>query len=195
MDRLQAVMEGLLFLSGDEGITVEQFAACMEEETDGKTIEALLEQITQRYQEESYGIELVHFGGRYKFVSKESVYPYAQRLFADVKPVSLSPAAMETLAIIAYKQPITRAEVEEIRGVGCDMMLKKLTARGLIEEAGRMDIVGKPILYRVTETFMDSFQLESLQELPELPKTQMNLEEGLFAEESGEVSENEPVAA
>ena len=68
----------------------------------------------------SHGIELVHFGGHYKFVSKESVYPYAQRLFASVKPVSLSNAAMETLAIIAYKQPITRTEIEEIRGVGCD---------------------------------------------------------------------------
>lgn len=99
---------------------------------------------------------------------------------------------METLAIIAYKQPITRAEIEEIRGVGCDMMLKKLTARGLIEEAGRMDIPGRPILYQVTDTFMDSFRLESLQELPQLPKMEMNLEEGLFEEQS-QTSQKETV--
>ncbi|MFR9117888.1 MAG: SMC-Scp complex subunit ScpB [Merdibacter sp.] len=137
----------------------------------------------------------MHFGGHYKFVSKESVYPYAQRLFASVKPVSLSNAAMETLAIIAYKQPITRTEIEEIRGVGCDLMLKKLIARGLVAEAGRMDIPGRPILYQVTDTFMDSFQLESLEELPQLPKVQMNLDEDLFVEEreqpADEMAENE----
>ena len=102
---------------------------------------------------------------------------------------------METLAIIAYKQPITRTEIEEIRGVGCDLMLKKLIARGLVAEAGRMDIPGRPILYQVTDTFMDSFQLESLEELPQLPKVQMNLDEDLFVEErdqpADEMAENE----
>ena len=178
MKQWQAVIEGLLFLSGDEGITLAQLQA-----------------LAERYAQEDHGIELVHFGGHYKFVSKESVYPYAQRLFASVKPVSLSNAAMETLAIIAYKQPITRTEIEEIRGVGCDLMLKKLIARGLVAEAGRMDIPGRPILYQVTDTFMDSFQLESLEELPQLPKVQMNLDEDLFVEEreqpADEMAENE----
>ena len=182
MNQWQAIIEGLLFLSGDEGITVAQLTKCLEEVLPVE-LEEILANIEARYAQEEYGIELVHFGGHYKFVTKESVYPYAQRLFASVKSSSLSPAAMETLAIIAYKQPITRTEIEEIRGVGCDMMLKKLMARGLIEEGGRMEIPGRPILYRVTDTFMDSFQLESLQELPQLPKVQMNLDEDLFMEE------------
>lgn len=185
---LQAVIEGLLFLSGDEGVTIAQLQGCIDE-TFPEEIEEQLDKIAQSCQEECRGFELVHFAGKYKFVSKEEVYPYAQRLFGSVRPATLSSAAMETLAIIAYKQPITRAEIEEIRGVGCDMMLKKLTARGLIEEAGRMDIAGRPILYRVTQEFMDSFALESLQELPELPKTRITLDEELFAQEPEENNE------
>ena len=191
---LQAVIEGLLFLSGDEGVTIAQLQGCIDE-TFPEEIEEQLDKIAQSCQEECRGFELVHFAGKYKFVSKEEVYPYAQRLFGSVRPATLSSAAMETLAIIAYKQPITRTEIEEIRGVGCDLMLKKLIARGLVAEAGRMDIPGRPILYQVTDTFMDSFQLESLEELPQLPKVQMNLDEDLFVEEreqpADEMAENE----
>ena len=85
-----------------------------------------------------------------------------------MKAPSLSPAALETLAIIAYKQPITRVEIEEIRGVNCEMMLKKLQLRNLIEAKDRKDVIGKPLLYTVTDEFLDTFQLESLKELPEL---------------------------
>jgi segregation and condensation protein B len=92
---------------------------------------------------------------------------------------------METLAIIAYKQPITRVEIEEIRGVNCEMMLKKLVARGLIEAKDRLDAIGKPLLYRVTDEFLDAFQLEDLKELPELPQTKNNTEE-LFDFDSNE---------
>ncbi len=82
------------------------------------------------------------------------------------------------MAIIAYKQPITRIEIEEIRGVNCEMMLKKLVARGLIEAKERLDAIGKPLLYRVTDEFLDAFQLEDLKkELPELPQTKNNNEE------------------
>ena len=191
MVQWQSIVEGLLFLSGDEGITIAQLSQCLQEVLPTE-LEEVLSQIQKRYASEEFGIELIHFGGHYKFVTKEKVYPYAQRLFASVKSSSLSPAAMETLAIIAYKQPITRAEIEEIRGVGCDMMLKKLIARGLIEEGGRMDIPGKPILYKVTDTFMDSFQLESLQELPQLPKVQMSLDDDLFLEPNDTDTTEEP---
>ena len=106
---LQAVIEGLLFLSGDEGVTIAQLQGCIDE-TFPEEIEEQLDKIAQSCQEECRGFELVHFAGKYKFVSKEEVYPYAQRLFGSVRPATLSSAAMETLAIIAYKQPITRAE-------------------------------------------------------------------------------------
>ena len=89
---------------------------------------------------------------------------------------------METLAIIAYKQPITRVEIEEIRGVSCDMMIRKLLARSLIKECGRTDAPGRPFLYEVTEEFMDAFKLKSLNELPDLPVIEQNMDEELFNE-------------
>ena len=106
----------------------------------------------------------------YKFITKKDIYPYAQALFGETKTNSLSQAALETLAIIAYNQPITRIEIEELRGVSADVMLRKLQARNLIKEAGRSDAVGRPILYEVTEEFMDSFKLYTLNELPDLPE-------------------------
>lgn len=176
-----SVIEGLLFLSGDEGLSLEQLCATLEEMSK-EEIEGTLELLAQLYQEESHGIELVYFGGVYKFVSKEKIHEYAQRLFSSVKMATLSQAALETLAIIAYKQPITRAEVEEIRGVGCDMMIRKLLARSLIKECGRSDAPGRPFLYEITPEFMDAFKLQSLNELPDLPEMKQEMEEELFEE-------------
>lgn len=162
-----AVLEGLLFITGDEGLTAEQASEALErseEET-----EELLLALQQKYAEDSHGIELARFGETYKFLSKAFVHQYAEKLFSLERTARLSPAALETLAVIAYKQPITRVEIEEIRGVSADVMLRKLQARGLIREAGRSEAPGRPILYAVTDEFMDSFQLMSLDELPELP--------------------------
>ena len=116
-----------------------------------------------------------------EFLTKEFVYPYGEKLFKEEKPMTLSQAAMETLAIVAYKQPVTRLEIEEIRGVSCEVMLKKLVAMDLIEAADRLDTVGKPLLYRVTDTFLDTFQLETLEELPALPDREIS--DNLFEEE------------
>lgn len=179
---LDAILEGLLFLCGDEGLSVDQLVATLELEA--KEIEDALYAFMKRYAEdEMRGIELVHFGGVYKFVSKEQVHAYAEVLFASTKMATLSQAALETLAITAYKQPITRTEIEEIRGVGCDMMIRKLLARSLIKECGRSDAPGRPFLYEVTSEFMDSFKLESLKELPDLPNVNAALGEELFEEE------------
>lgn len=175
---VRKILEGLLFLSGDEGLSGEQLseALLISEEA----LEKNIKQLMNEYLEEDRGIEIVHFGGRYKFVTKEIVYPYAERLFASTKIATLSSAALETLAIIAYKQPITRTEIEEIRGVGCDMMIRKLLARSLIKECGRTDAPGKPFLYEVTTEFMDSFKLHSLDELPELKEVQQETMKNLF---------------
>lgn len=182
MCKEKRILEGLLFLSGDEGLTVEQIMTCLEEGTNKKEITAILDDLMKDYLEDHHGIELVRFGGVYKFVSKEIIHPYAERLFSSTKMASLSNAAMETLAIIAYKQPITRVEIEEIRGVNCDMMVRKLLARNLIKECGRSDAPGRPFLYEVTEEFMDTFKLESLKELPELPDYKEGVDEELFEE-------------
>ena len=171
----KAILEGLLFIVGDEGITLEDAATILDVSIE-KT-EEVLDELQKEYLEDSHGIEVVCFGGRYKFLSKAFVHPYGQKLFKDTKPSTLSGSALETLAIIAYKQPVTRLEIEEIRGVGADVMLRKLMAKNLIRESGRSDAPGRPILYEVTEEFMDSFSLVSLDELPELPD---------FKEEDGE---------
>ena len=172
------IVEGLLFIVGDEGLTLPQCAAVLDiSESEARRV---LEDLQRMYAEDQRGIEVVDYGGVFKFVSKALIHPYAQMLFANAKNTALSQSALETLAIIAYKQPITRVEIEEIRGVGCDMMLRKLQARGLIREAGRSEAPGRPILFEVTEEFMDSFKLVSLNELPELPDYTESESEDLF---------------
>lgn len=176
---IEAVVEGLLYIVGEDGVKKEAIAAAIDRSLEDT--EVILGNIQRKYAEETFGIELVGYGNNYKFVSKKSVYPYAQVLFDNAKTNTLSQAALETLAIIAYKQPITRIEIEELRGVGADMMLRKLQARNLIREAGRSEAPGKPILYEVTEEFMDSFKLYTLNELPDLPEYNSSEEqENLF---------------
>ena len=167
-NNMAAVLEGLLFLCGDDGLTIEQAKDTLG--TDDEKTAELFDHLQKYYLDDNRGIEIVRFGKSYKFLSKAIVHDYAKRLFQINTHAKLSTAALETLAIIAYKQPITRVEIEEIRGVGADVMLRKLEARGLIKEDGRSDAVGRPILYSVTDEFMDAFQLISLDELPELPK-------------------------
>ena len=175
---IEAVVEGLLYVVGEDGVKVEQIALAINKSVeDTKTI---IENIQRKYASELYGIELVGYGSVYKFITKKDVYPYAQELFGVTKPSTLSQSALETLAIIAYKQPITRVEIEELRGVNAEMMLRKLQARNLIREVGRSDAPGRPILYEVTEEFMDSFKLYTLNELPDLPKYEKEEEKELF---------------
>ena len=162
----KAVLEGLLFIVGDEGITLEQAATALD--ITPELAAEYFDELMKEYTDEERGIEIASYGGVYRFLSKAFVHDYAKRLFQISKHAVLSQAALETLAIIAYKQPITRVEIEEIRGVGADMMLRKLLARDLIKESGRSEAAGRPILYEVTDEFMNSFKLLSLKELPEL---------------------------
>ncbi len=167
-DNPEAIVEGLLYIVGEDGVKIEQLAIAIDKSLEDTRI--ILENIQAKYASELFGIELVCYGSVYKFITKKDVYPYAQELFGASKQSTLSQAALETLAIIAYKQPITRVEIEELRGVSADVMLRKLQARNLIREAGRSEAVGRPILYEVTEEFMDSFKLYTLNELPDLPE-------------------------
>lgn len=178
MEELLPIAEGLLFLVGDEGITEELMAKSLE--ISEEAAQHLLDSLQKKYQDDSFGMEVVCYGGIWKFMSKAIVHPFAQKLFQSAKTSALSQSALETLAIVAYKQPITRVEIEEIRGVGCDMMLRKLQARNLITEVGRSEAPGRPILYGVTEEFMDSFKLLSLDELPDLPDFSEHQSDNLF---------------
>ena len=167
-EHMLAILEGLLFLCGDDGLSIEQAAASMD--ASEEYVAELFDDLQKYYLQESRGIEIARFGEKYRFLSKEFIHEAAKKLFQTSTEAKLSNAALETLAIIAYKQPITRVEIEEIRGVGADVMLRKLVARGLIQEDGRSEAAGRPILYSVTDEFLDSFKLLSLDELPELPQ-------------------------
>ena len=167
-ERMLAILEGLLFLCGDDGLSIEQAAASMD--ATEEYVAELFDDLQKYYLQESRGIEIARFGEKYRFLSTASIHEAAKKLFQTSTEAKLSNAALETLAIIAYKQPITRVEIEEIRGVGADVMLRKLVARGLIQEDGRSEAAGRPILYSVTDEFLDSFKLLSLDELPELPQ-------------------------
>lgn len=176
--RNRAVLEGLLFITGDEGLTVKAAANAMRCKED--EIEQLFDELQKLYLDDGHGFEIERFGETYRFLSKAVVHESAKRLFSLEKESKLSNAALETLAIIAYKQPITRVEIEEIRGVSADVMLRKLEARGLIQESGRSDAPGKPFLYTVTDEFMNSFHLTSLAELPDLPQFNQDENEDIF---------------
>lgn len=160
------IIEGLLFIVGEQGLSIEQMSQtllCSEEEV----IKAV-DQLAVFYKGYNRGIQCVNYGGQVKLLTAPFIHPYAQQMLSIQKTRQLSQSALETLAIIAYKQPITRVEIEEIRGVGCDIMLRKLQAMDLIREFGRSEAPGRPILYEVTQEFMDVFQLMSLDELPKL---------------------------
>ena len=174
---MQAIIEGLLYIAGEDGLKIEQIMMAIDSNYD--EVLGLLKVIRKKYSQMTSGIVLVTFASRYKFVTKDFIYPYAVKLLDTAKPQTLSQSALETLAIIAYKQPITRVEIEELRGVSSEMMLRKLLSRGLIKESGRSSAPGRPILYEVTDEFMDSFKLDDLKELPELPEYE-NEQEDLF---------------
>ena len=176
--KLKAILEGLLLLVGDDGLTVEQASKSMDIST--KKAEQLFDALQKDYVDDSRGFEIERYGSRYRFLSKAFVHEAAKKLFSIDKISKLSNAALETLAIIAYKQPITRVEIEEIRGVGADVMIRKLEARGLIKEEGRSDAPGRPFLYSVTDEFMDAFKLLSLDELPDLPEFNKDNNDDLF---------------
>ncbi|HPX33047.1 MAG TPA: SMC-Scp complex subunit ScpB [Erysipelotrichaceae bacterium] len=177
MNDLRPIIEGILFVSGDEGVSLSQLSEVLVINEDS-LVELMDSYMTDYNSDESKGLEMLCYGKRYKLVTKAIAHSYCQKLFEETSGKQFSQAALETLAIIAYKQPVTRVEIEEIRGVSCDMMIRKLLARNLIKEVGRLDTIGKPFLYEVTEDFMDTFSLTSLSELPELPEYQTVSEEG-----------------
>lgn len=165
-DEILSIIEGMLFLSGDEGLTIKQISSVLQINKKDATqyIDELIQIVNERTIK---GFELVNFGGVFKFATLSQHHEFYQRMIEQSEN-TLSNAALETLAIIAYNQPVTRVRIEEIRGVGCDAMIRKLVAKALIKEVGREETPGKPILYGVTDEFMDAFSLTSLDELPEL---------------------------
>lgn len=167
------ILESLLFAAGDEGLTLKQIAKVME--LPEFEVEEILQTMKEEYtNNKKRGISLIQIAGTYQLATKKEHAIYLKRLVEVPSPSTLSQAALETLTIIAYKQPITRAEIEEIRGVKTERPIQTLVAKGLIQEVGRAEGTGRAILYGTTKEFLDYFGLKDLQELPPLPETEEN---------------------
>lgn len=171
-------LEGILFAFGDEGLERDQLKIALG--LGDEAFDQLIQDFKEKLNLEDRGLNLVDYGGFYKFVTKNQLHDLIAEMLEFNKTKKLSQAALETLAIIAYKQPITRIEIEDIRGVNSDMMCRRLEAMDLIHEVGRAESAGRPILYEVTPEFMDVFKLTTLSELPEIKLEMMDDNNELF---------------
>ncbi|CAG7641681.1 SMC-Scp complex subunit ScpB [Paenibacillus allorhizosphaerae] len=175
--QMKSVIEGLLFVAGDEGLNAKQLAEVLEQ--DPKFTAELVLDLQSDLKRQKRGLQIVELAGTFQLATIPEHAPYFEKLAHSPSRASLSQAALETLAIVAYRQPITRVDIEEIRGVKSDRALQTLVAKDLIQEVDRADAPGRPILYGTTKAFLDYFALASIQDLPEtsLFENDDNLEE------------------
>ena len=173
-------IEAILFVAG-EAVSVKDLARALQ--TGEKELEGILTELQDEYDYEQRGFMLKRFGNNVQLATRPLYSEDVVRLLQPVQQQSLSQAAMETLAVVAYRQPVTRAEVEQVRGVKCDYSLQSLMIKGLIEEAGRKDTIGRPILYRTTDRFLSHFGIRSLEELPPMPDPEQETETNMQDDE------------
>lgn len=171
MDNIEQYIEALIFAS-EQGIRTEEITYCLqasfERDFANDEIEGYVKAITQKYQEYTFAIEVVKINNGYQFLTKKDFHAVVSLLQIQRSKKKLSQAALETLAIIAYKQPVTKTDVEQIRGVNCDYSIQKLLEKELIAITGKSDAIGKPILYGTSSMFMDYFGINDISELPQL---------------------------
>ncbi len=166
----KAVLEAILFTMG-ESVEVERLASVIEE--DKKTTRQLLLELKEEYEGKECGITLMELEDSFQMCTRAEMYEYLIKIAKTPRKYVLTDTLLETLSIVAYKQPITRAEIEKIRGVSCDHAVNRLVEFGLISEVGRVDAPGRPLLFGTTEEFLRSFGVKSLEELPELSAVQI----------------------
>ena len=162
----KAVLEGLLFVVGEDGLTFEQIEDVLDI-TEEEAKELLME-LKKDYEDDNRGLRIDFLGNRFKLTTKFEHREYYQKLIENPDTNVLSQSALETLAIIAYNEPITRVEIDKLRGVGSVQMVRKLVAKGFIKEVGRSDLPGRPILYETTSEFLDYFGLATIDDLPDM---------------------------
>ena len=191
----KAVLEGLLFVVGEDGLTLDQIEEVLglkEEE-----VKELVNELKHSYENEDRGLRIDFLGNRLKLTTKFEHRQYYQKLLENPETNTLSQAALETLAIIAYNEPITRMQIDKLRGVGSSQMIRKLVAKGLVKESGRSDLPGRPILYETTNDFLDYFGLSNIKELPDMEKyieaseTETEEEKDLYTSKYKEEKDNE----
>ncbi|HVW95784.1 MAG TPA: SMC-Scp complex subunit ScpB [Mucilaginibacter sp.] len=171
MDNVEQYIEALIFAS-EQSIRTEEILYCLqsafERDFSEEEVSECLKNITHKYSGEQFAVEVVKISNGYQFLTKKAYHQIISLLQAQRSKKKLSQAALETLAIIAYKQPVTKPEIEQIRGVNCDYSIQKLLEKELITIAGKSDALGKPILYGTSALFMDYFGINSIGELPQI---------------------------
>lgn len=170
----KAVLEGLLFVVGEDGLTLDQIEDVLEADED--TAKNIVMELKKDYEDESRGLRIDFLGNRFKITTKFEHKEYYQKLLENPETNFLSQAALETLAIIAYNEPVTRVQVDTIRGVDSTSTIRKLVAKGFIKEAGRSELPGRPILYETTHEFLDYFGLSSIEDLPNIDDIMKSVE-------------------
>jgi len=175
-----AAVEAILFAAGREVKVVELMAAL---EVSEEEIIVIIDKLQEGYLEEDRGIEIIKVEDGYQLATKKELYKYLYQVFDKRSKPNLSQAALETLAIIAYNPKITRAEIESIRGVNSDGTIYKLLEYNLIESVGKLDAPGRPTMYSTTSNFLKLFDLESLEELPDLPRYKVDENEQIVIDD------------
>lgn len=164
---IKAACEAVLFACG-ESVSAKRIAQALE--LDEKKVAPQLEELVKDYENDKHGIAVIKLNDSYLMCNKKQYGEAIRRVMDIKKNAPLSQAALEVLAVVAYNQPVTKAFVEQVRGVDCSGVIGSLTTKNLIEEKGRLELPGRPLLYGTTENFLKCFQISSLDELPELPK-------------------------
>ncbi len=172
MDRneMQKIIEGILFTMGDS-VDPEKIAAALE--TEQEEVISVLDELALKYENEDRGIRITKLEGAYQMCTSPDIYEYLIRIAKQPKKYFLTDTLLETLSIIAYKQPVTKTEIEKIRGVSCEHAVNKLLEYDLIKEFGRLDAPGKPILFGTTENFLRCFGVTSISDLPQITPDQV----------------------
>ena len=170
IEKLQGVIEAILFAMGDS-VELSKIAAAIEH--DEQTTRKIIHNMMDSYEQENRGIRIIELDNSFQICTKPEMYEYLIRIAKQPKRYVLTDVLLETLSIVAYKQPVTRLEIEKIRGVKTYHSVNKLVEYGLIEEVGRMEVPGRPILFGTTEEFLRRFSVQSLDELPTLNPEQI----------------------
>ena len=169
---MKGIIEGLLYVQGDLGLTIDQVSDILE--ITPEEAKELILSLKQDYIDEDRGLRINYLGNSFKLTTKEEHKEYFKKLLENPRNNILSNQALETLAIIAYNEPLTRLDVDEIRGVDSTYVVRRLLAKGLIKECGRSDKPGHPILYKTTDEFLDYFGLSSKEDLPKIESLEDN---------------------
>lgn len=180
IDKIKSIIEAMLFSAGRVVESKELMAIL---ELSNEDLDNIMQNMKSEFEEQNRGIEIIKVENGYQLCSKKEYYDYIYPLFDNRAKPSLSAAALETLSIIAYNPKITRAEIEQIRGVNSDGTIYKLLEYNLIEEVGRLDAPGRPTIYSTTQEFLKMFGISSLDELPELPKYKIDENEQIVIDE------------